>query len=86
MIILLLKKLKIKIGNILLNEFQKFVNQKKLVAQSKDLKTLLNTVENVTIAKKSYETFCNTIERNFYLTMLKLFIDERDKIKEDFLR
>ena len=86
MIILLLKKLKIKIGNILLNEFQKFVNQKKLVAQSKNLKTLLNTVENATIAKKSYETFCNTIERNFYLTMLKLFIDERDKIKEDFLR
>ena len=57
-----------------------------MVAQSKNLKTLLNTVENVTIAKKSYETFYNTIERNFYLTMLKLFIDERDKIKEDFLR
>ena len=47
---------------------------------------LLNTVEDVTVAKKSYETFYNTIERNFYSTILKLSIDERDKIKEDFLR
>ena len=47
---------------------------------------LLNTVEDVTIAKKSFEDFYNKIERNFYSTMLKLSIDERDKIKEDFLR
>ena len=47
---------------------------------------LLNTVENVTIAKKSYETFYNVVARNFYSTMNKLPIDERDKIKDDFLR
>ena len=47
---------------------------------------LLTTVENVTIAKKSYQTFYNIIERNLYSTMEKLSIDERDKIKEDFLR
>ena len=32
---------------------------------------LLNTVENVTIAKKSYETFYNVVERKFYSTMSK---------------
>ena len=47
---------------------------------------LLNTVENVTIAKKSYETFYNVVERNFYSTMSKLSMDERDKIKDEFLR
>ena len=47
---------------------------------------LLNTVENVTIAKKSYETFYNVVERNFYSTMSKLSMDKRDKIKDDFLR
>ena len=47
---------------------------------------LLNTVENVTIAKKSYETFYNVVERNFNSTMTKLSMDERDKIKDDFLR
>ena len=46
---------------------------------------LLNTVENVTIAKKSYETFYNVVERNFYSIMNKLSIDKRDKIKDDFL-
>ena len=43
-------------------------------------------LENVTIAKKSYETFYNVTERNFYSTMQKLSVHERDKIKEDFLR
>ena len=47
---------------------------------------LLNTVENVTISKKSYVTFYNVFERNFCLTMNKISIDERDKIKDDFLR
>ena len=47
---------------------------------------LLNIVENVTIAKKSYETFYNVVERNLYSTMQNLLIDERDKIKEDFLK
>ena len=39
---------------------------------------LLNTVENVTIAKISYENFYNAVARNFYLIMNKLPIDERD--------
>ena len=47
---------------------------------------LLATVENVTIAKKSYETFYNVTERNFYLTINKLPVDERDQRKDDFLR
>ena len=47
---------------------------------------LLNTVENATIAKESYETFYNVVERNFYSTMSKLSMHERDKIKDDFLR
>ena len=32
---------------------------------------LLTTVKNVTIAKKSYQTFYNKIERNLYSTMEK---------------
>ena len=47
---------------------------------------LLTTVENVTIAKKSCQTFYNITERNLYSTMEKLSINERDKTKEDFLR
>ena len=47
---------------------------------------LLNTVEILTIAKKSYETFYNIVARNFYSTMNKLPVDERDKINDDFLR
>ena len=54
------------------------------IKQSEDF--LLTTVENVTIAKKSYQTFYNIIERNLYSTMEKLSIDELDKIKKDFLR
>ena len=46
----------------------------------------VNTVENGTIVKKYYETFYNVVERNFYPTINKLSIDERDKIKDDFLR
>ena len=47
---------------------------------------LLTTVKNVTMEKKSYQTFYNIIERNLYSTMGKLSIDECDKIKEDSLR
>ena len=47
---------------------------------------LLNTVENITIAKKFYEAFYNVVARNFYSIMNKLPVDERDKIKDDFLR
>ena len=47
---------------------------------------LLDTVENVTVARKSYETFYNIIERNFYSAMEKISLDEYDIIKEDFYR
>ena len=30
---------------------------------------LLSTVENVTIAKKAYETFYNIVEKQLYLTV-----------------
>ena len=32
---------------------------------------LLSTAENVTIAKKAYETFYNIVEKNLYLTIKK---------------
>ena len=44
----------------------------------------MSTVENVTIAKKAYETFYNIIEKNLYLTATKFSVDEKEKIQEDF--
>ena len=41
-------------------------------------------MENVTIAKKAYETFYNIIEKNLYLTIKKFSVDEKEKIQEDF--
>ena len=38
------------------------------------------------MAKRCYQTFYNVIERNFYSTMNKLSVDERDQIKDNFLR
>ena len=38
------------------------------------------------MAKKSYETFYKVTERNFYSIMKKLCVDDRDQIKDDFLR
>ena len=56
----------------------------KTIKQSQDF--LLDTVENVAIVKKSYETFYNTIEWNFYSAVEKVSLDEYDIIKEDFYR
>ena len=56
----------------------------KTIKQSQDF--LLDTVENVAIAKKSYETFYNIIEWNFYSAVEKVSLDEYDIIKEDFYR
>ena len=56
----------------------------KTIRKSQDF--LLDTVENVTVAKKSYETFYNIIEQNFYSAMEKISLDEYDIIKEDFYR
>ena len=46
---------------------------------------LLTTVENVTIAKKTYNIFFNIIQRNFNLTIRKISVDEQNRIKEDLL-
>ena len=46
---------------------------------------LLTTVENVTIAKKAYETFFNINQRNFNLTIRRISVDEQNRIKEDLL-
>ena len=45
---------------------------------------LLLTVENVTIAKKAYETFYNIVEKRLYLTIKKNSVDEKEKNQEDF--
>ena len=46
---------------------------------------LLSTVENVTMVKKSYESFYNIVQRNFYSTMQQLFVDGQNEIRDDFL-
>ena len=38
------------------------------------------------MAKKSYESFYNIIQRNFYSTMQQLSVDEQSEIRDDFLR
>ena len=53
----------------------------KTIKKSQDF--LLDTVENVAVAKKSYETFYNIIEWNFYSAVEKVSLDEYD---EDFYR
>ena len=55
-----------------------------MIKKSEDFS--LTTVENVTMAKKSYETFYNIVERNFLSTMQQLSVDEQTEIKDDFLR
>ena len=45
----------------------------------------MTTVENVTKAKKAYETFFNIIQRNFNLTIHKILVDEQNRIKKDLL-
>ena len=46
---------------------------------------LVTTLENVTVAKKAYETFYNVVARNFYSTMFKISVDKQKNIKEDLL-
>ena len=38
------------------------------------------------MAKKSYESFYNIVQRNFYSTMQQLSVDEQNEIRDDFLR
>ena len=46
---------------------------------------LLTTVENVTLAKKSYKSFYNIVERNFHSTMQQLSVNEQNDINNDFI-
>ena len=46
---------------------------------------MLTTVENVTMVKKSYDTFYNIVQRNFYSTMQQLSVDEQNEIPDYFL-
>ena len=41
---------------------------------------VLTTVKNVTLAKKSDETFYDVVERNLYATMSKISNDERKQL------
>ena len=50
-----------------------------------DEEFLLSTIENVTIAKQVYTMIYNVIARNFSLTILKLSVDEKKDINDDFL-
>ena len=56
----------------------------KITKKSQDF--LLDMVENVTMAKKWYQTFYNIVERNLYSTMEKLSLDEYNAIKDNFYR
>ena len=47
---------------------------------------LLTIVKNVIMAKKSYKSFYNIVQRNFYSTMKQLSVDELNEIRDDFLR
>ena len=74
--------------------WQNFIEQVIEVCKSKEIGSairksedfLLTTVENVTMAKKSHEIFCNIVQRNFYSTMQQLSVDEQNEIRDDFLR
>ena len=52
----------------------------------KPLQFLIDTVENITMAKQSYRTFYETIKRSFYLTIQNLSFEEYSEIKKDFFR
>ena len=47
---------------------------------------LIDTVENITIAKKTYQNLCKYLEQNLYLTVENLSAEEFAEIKDDFNR
>ena len=47
---------------------------------------LLDTVENVGICKKTYESLYKHIEQNLYSTVENLSADEYSEIRDDFTR
>ena len=61
-----------KTGYILFKEPLKFVKKNKVLIRPNE-KVLLSTVENVTIAKKAYETFYDIVEKQLYLKVKNFF-------------
>ena len=47
---------------------------------------LLDTIENITIAKTTYDTLYKNLEKYFYLTIQKLLTEKLKEIKDDFSR
>ena len=74
--------------------WQYFIERVIEVCKSKEISStikksedfLLTTVKNVIMAKKSYKSFYNIVQRNFYSTMQQLSVDELNEIRDGFLR
>ena len=49
-------------------------------------KLLMNTVENIAIAKKTYQSLYKYLEQNLYLTVENVSAEEFAEIKDDFNR
>ena len=47
---------------------------------------LMNTVENIAIAKKTYQSLYKYLEQNLYLTVENVSAEEFAEIKDDFNR
>ena len=47
---------------------------------------LIDSAENVTIAKKTYQSLYKCLEQNFYLTVENLSAEEFEEMKDDFNR
>ena len=47
---------------------------------------LIDIVENITIAKKTYQSLYKYLEQNLYLTIKNLSSEEFAEIKDDFNR
>ena len=47
---------------------------------------LMNTVENIAIAKKAYQSLYKCLEQNLYLTVENVSAEEFAEIKDDFNR
>ena len=87
MITLPLNRFKIKTDNNFIEQVLEVCKAREIGRTIKKLQDfLLHTVENVTIAKKSYESFYKFTKQSFYLTVQKLSFEEHNAIKEYFYR
>ena len=81
----LVKFQKAKIGNILLKEFQKNVNNCKSleISSAKKVKIIHDSVEYLTIFKKLYDKYYNQIGIGLSETLRNLLPDELIEIDKD---